>query len=1002
MQKSGRNEELREVFNAAYAALNSAQKEAVDTIEGPVMVIAGPGTGKTQILTLRIANILLKTDTKPENILALTFTESGASAMRERLRKYIGAEAYRVAIYTFHGFAEHLIGRYPEAYPNIIGGRAASDLDKVALIENILDSKDIKVLRPIGNTSYYISPIIRILGELKKEYVSPDILAQMIAGQERELLGIEQIHQKGAHKGKVRSEYTKQEKTIEKNKELLLVYRQYQALLRDQNLYDFEDMIIETVAALEHNQEMLRDLQETYQYVLADEHQDVNGSQNRILELVCSFHDSPNIFVVGDEKQAIYRFQGASLENFLYFEDTFKNTKTIALISNYRSGQVILDAAHHLVKVEEGPLVELRVPLTAAIVQSAHIERRTFTHQGIEDSWVVEAVHAELERGTEPQEIAIIVRTNKEVEQYAALLRKEHIPVEASADGDILDHPITNAIASIIDATVNSHNDEALFALLHGAYWNIAMSDLVRIYRARSYAQSLHTIISNRELLTELGVEHIEEVLNVDDTLTQARAKEITEAPHRVLEFILQKSGFLDHVLTMDPIEGSRVVRRIYDEVESLVLQKKAATLRDISTLFALRREHRLPLNAPYIAGSSQAVQVVTAHKSKGREYEAVFVPHAVDSVWGGAAKRTYFDVPFASRLKNMEFDAIDDERRLLYVAMTRAKHRLLLSSSETSIEGKVLIASRFFEDMSDQLQQIQTNTSVEDFDPLEQLQETLESQEVTALLFESHLREKGLSATALNNYLRSPWDYLYRNVLRIPEVQALPMQFGTAVHGVMEWVTAVYAQNKKMPSITEIKAQLETELSRLPLTDTEFAHLHEKGFQALCTYINFIAGTLPPQSQVEFSMHVELKTDIPALPLLKLTGKLDRLDFDAQGNVALVVDYKTGKPKTRNDIEGKTQSSNGDYKRQLVFYALLLSLYGDERYACKSGMLSFIEPDAKGKIHEEVFVITDEEIDELKQELKRVAAEIVSGSFLKTPCDPAVSNYCHLAHMLI
>jgi DNA helicase-2/ATP-dependent DNA helicase PcrA len=237
------------------------------------------------------------------------------------------------------------------------------------LLESILDNPEIKLLRPMGNPQYYVPHILRIIGQLKQEYITADAFADIIAQQETELQGIEQIHEKGAHKGKVRGEYSKKEKSVNRNHELLLVYRQYEALLSEQKLYDFDDMIVETIKALTTDENMLRDSQEQYQYILADEHQDVNGSQNKILELLAAFHDSPNIFAVGDEKQAIYRFQGASLENFLYFTQQFPGTKVISLTSNYRSGQPILDAAHSLVEVaEDGPLKDLRVPLEAKAV----------------------------------------------------------------------------------------------------------------------------------------------------------------------------------------------------------------------------------------------------------------------------------------------------------------------------------------------------------------------------------------------------------------------------------------------------------------------------------------------------------------------------------------------------------------------------------------------------------------------------------------------------------
>lgn len=996
------NEKNEVAFKEAFASLNATQKEAVEEIEGPVMVIAGPGTGKTQILTLRIANILKQTQMSPQNILALTFTDAGAKAMRERLHRYIGAEAYQVAIYTFHGFAERLIRDYPDAYTRVIGGRPASDLDKITIVETILEDTQFKLLRPIGNTTYYVKPILNIIGSLKKEYVTPDAFSKLLVEQENELLGIEQFHDKGAHKGKERGAYTKKEKSLQKNRELLALYRQYESMLSDKRLYDFEDMIVETVDALQKNEDMLRDLQETYQYILADEHQDVNGSQNKILELLCDFHDRPNIFVVGDEKQAIYRFQGASLENFLYFEELFPHTKRISLTENYRSGQTVLDAAHSLVEVEEGPLKDLRVPLTAQVVKTSVVERRDFSHQAVEDEWVVSEVTSLLGSGVLPEEIAIIVRTNREVEQFATLLRKEGIAVEASADGDILDHPITHGIQSFIDAIVNSHNEVALFTLIHGAYWGIGANDLVKIAAARSYGTSLWSILSDKEKLQSLGVIHVDESLNIISTLEEARKREVSEPPHRVLEFVLKQSGFLDHILTTDALESSRIVRRIYDEIEKMVLYDKKTTLKEVSDVFARYKEHRIALKAPYIAGNAHSVQVMTAHKSKGLEFMAVFVPHAVDSVWGGSVKRTLFSIPLATHVKDIEMDTMDDEQRLLYVAMTRAKEKLYLSYSGQNTEGKELIASRLFDEIDEGFITKQDVSDIESkFNPATMLMKEVQNIAIDAELLSTFLMERGLSATALNNYLRSPYDYLYRNVLRIPEVQALPMQFGTAVHGVMEWIGLTVASTGNVPKPTQIKEHLDIELSRLPITKDEFVRLHEKGLDALIGYAEHASKTIPKDIKVEFAVHVTLPTGIPEFPEIKLNGKLDRIDFDTKGRVVQVVDYKTGKPKTRNHIEGNTKDSNGDYKRQLVFYALLLSLYEDESYVCREGLLAFIEPDTKGVIHEELFSITDEEIEELKVIIITAVREIVSGTFLKLPCDSSVSNYCHLLELL-
>lgn len=989
-----------QAFATAYAGLNAAQKKAVDAIEGPVMVIAGPGTGKTQILTLRIANILLQTDTAPSSILALTFTEAGAKAMRERLRRYIGARAYQVPIYTFHGFAEKLIKDYPDAYGRIIGGRPASSLEKITILESIIDTSGVKVLRPAGDPSYYVTHLQHILSDLKKEYVAPDDLAALVSRQEQELSSMEQFHQKGAHKGKVKGDYSKKEKAIEKNRELVVIYRQYEAMLRSLRLYDFEDMITETVKALDTNEDMLRDLQEQYQYLLADEHQDVNGSQNRILASLAAFHDAPNIFVVGDEKQAIYRFQGASLQNFLYFTEQFPGTTVIHLTENYRSGQVILDAAHSLVQVESGPLHDLRVPLTAAAVNESRVTRRTFSHQSVEDEWLVADVKAQVAAGVPPEEIAVIVRTNREVEAYAMLLRRSGVAVEASADGDILEHTITHTIEGLLQAVVGERDEEGLFTLLHGAYWGLAARDVIRIVRARTYTTPLSELLYSEVLLRDLGVENVAGALRIGQVIATARDKSVTEPPHRVLEFLITESGLLSYVTQQDPFEGVRVIRRLYDEVEAVVLANQVQDLRAVIAMFTQTRNYKLALGAPYITTNLKSVQVMTAHKSKGLEFAVVYVPHLQDSIWGGGSKKTYFDIPLG--LGTLPDDVIDDEKRLLYVAMTRAKGTLNFSGSEVNAAGKVLVPTRFFDTIDADTVVVESVESVEtNFNPAALFQQRLSPQPLDTAFLKHALSTKGFSATSFNNYLTNPWDYVYLNVLQIPRVQETHLQFGTAIHAVLEYATKLYTATGALPSVTHVKTRLEQALGRLPLSPVEFSRLHERGLEVLVPYLAHMTPTLPVRTLEEFKVSVVLPTGIPELPELPLTGNLDRLDFDASGQVVRVVDYKTGKPKTRNAIEGLTASDDGAYKRQLVFYALLLELYGDTGYQTRTGVLSFVQADTKGVIHEEEFTITDTDIADLKAQLIGAVAGLLAGDFITDPTLREESLYRALATAL-
>jgi len=993
------------VFEQALAALNSAQRQAVDVIDGPVMVIAGPGTGKTQILTLRIANILLQTDTKPEQVLALTFTDSGVRAMRERLARFIGQDAYHVPIHTFHSFAGDLIKRYPDAYENIVGGRPASELEKISIIERVLESTIYKRLRPHGDPQYYVKPILQAIATLKKEYVSADAFARAIDVQAAALDEIPQFHEKGAHKGKLRGPYVEAEKSLQKNQELLLIYREYMAALKSERLYDFEDMILDTIAALESSPDMLLDVQEQYQYILADEHQDVNQSQNRLIELIASYHEHPNVFVVGDEKQAIYRFQGASLDNFLYFGDVYKDALTIALTENYRSDQTILDAAHASIKTDDPTLAPLRVPLTAAKSFKASLTVQQFAHTAVEEGFIVAQIESEIAAGVHPEEIAVIVRTNREVELFTKLLRKANVPVAPSADTDILDHVITKQALVLLRAVVEPENERLLAELLHAPYLKVSTSDLVRVLSARTYARSLRNLIEDEDGLKELGVKDVAAFSQVLAVLNTAKDLSVTKSAAEIVEYVFRASDFLDFVMAEEPLQGATVVRRLYDEVEGMCQQSGGLTLKEVLEQFALLQSYGLPLTAPAIAASQSAVAVMTAHKAKGLEFEVVCLPHLTDNVWGGSrARSSTFDLP-VTKHEVVDAKALleDDERRLFYVSLTRAKRRLVCSHSVMNMEGREFAPSRFLTDLlGTHLTEVDQTKFMEGFNPLTALAPVPRAKIDVAFL-RTALLERGWSATSFNNYHESPWEFIYKNVLRIPSIKTPELQFGTAVHAVLERIVRHQTAQGAMPEDALVINWLDTALGQNVLSTSEFTRLHERGMKAVFGYQQKLKEALLPglTTRTEFGVKATLSTGIVDFPEVLLTGNFDRIDSGSDGMALRVVDYKTGKPKTRGEIEGTTKTSNGNYKRQLVFYALLLSLQSDERLKTSTTVLSFVEPDQKGVIHEESFSITHEEIAELKAEIIEATRSVVTGECLSVPCDPEVTDFCHLAERL-
>src|SRR6185503_6229928 len=319
------------------------------------------------------------TDTPPEAILALTFTESAAAACRRRLVDIVGTPGYRVQVHTFHSYANEIIQRFPDSFPRIVGSRPLSSVERIALLQQLVDKTPLEILRPFGNIYFYISAISQKISELKREHITPEAFQKALKKNVKAFDAIHDLyHTKGPYKGMMQGKYVQTDKRFKRDVELLELYRAYEAALMEQHVYDYEDMLLEVIRALRHDTDLLLTLQEEAQYVLADEHQDVNESQNQLLELLVSFHDHPNIFVVGDEKQAIYRFQGASLDNFLYFKNRFPDAVLIALKNNYRSTQPILDASHTLISHTEK---SVHIPLisqdkTAAQKISLHVVDR--------------------------------------------------------------------------------------------------------------------------------------------------------------------------------------------------------------------------------------------------------------------------------------------------------------------------------------------------------------------------------------------------------------------------------------------------------------------------------------------------------------------------------------------------------------------------------------------------------------------------------------------------
>lgn len=924
-------------FKRLYRRLNPAQREAVDTIDGPVMVIAGPGTGKTQILTLRIANILRLTDTSPDSILALTFTNSGVHSMRRRLVEIVGATGYRVPIFTFHSFANSVIRHYPEFFPRIIGARPALLVDQIRLLERLIDETKLVWLRPQGSRYYYLRPVLAEIERLKKENLSPRALRRALNDQ-----------------GPGRE--------AEKNQELAKLYARYEQALRTNQLYDFADMIMAVLEALEQKSDLRSELQERYQYILADEHQDANQSQNDLLARLSDYDPRPNLFIVGDEKQAIFQFQGASLDNFNFFRGRYPLAKIVTLTDNYRSSQGLIDAAHSVMAHSALPETS-RPRLRGAAAGDREIHLRVSPDEATELHDLVEGLRGALAAGTPAEEIAVLYHDNRDARELVAALERAGLPFSISSEANVLHDPDLKKLLLVFDLLHHFGQEEKLLPVLHLDLFQLSPLVLHRLAeRGRAARKKLWTVFASAA-----------ETRDLIQKFAKLRQASFNTDFAEFFGRVLRETGFLEHLLRQ-PAATDKLARlqALFDNLRNILAGKPDFSLADFQTYLELLTTHHLPINLP-TAPASIGLRLLTCHRAKGLEFDQVYLVRAFDGHFGGRRERRFFSLPLRGSLAPDSGD--DADRRLFYVALTRARRRVTISYG-----GTQRLPSRFLEEIEpSRLKRV----AVAARPPAEA---TWRPRQFTgpSLTDRAYLNQlffdQGLSVTALNNFLACPLKYFFQNLLRVTRVQSKALLYGSAIHTALKSCFDLHAGGRSW-SERQLLAAFGRELGRAPLVPSSYRETLARGRSALRGWYRHYRGAWSREISNEFKIKgVLLGRGI------RLRGQIDKLEHLPGGEVQ-VVDYKTGLPKSRNEILGRTKAATGDYYRQLLFYKILLEHFDRGRFRVIRGVLDFIEPNSRGRYKKEVFDLPPAAAKELQVTIEAVAASILDLTFLHRGC---------------
>src|ERR1035437_5998013 len=665
--------DLEKKFKEEYERLNSNQREAVQSIHGPVMVVAGPGTGKTQVLALRIAYILKK-DGKVDDILCLTFTNSAVKEMRERLRKYIGSEASKVKVSTFHSFGMDMLDKYYTVLGLDEKPELMDEKDAIALCDEILQRQDWEYIRPRSDSSRYFKDLKSLISFLKRERLSPKDFENEI---KREIKNIKQdptsISSKGGSKGEIKKEVQKKIEGLSRTLEAVKFYGFYETEKKNKNLFDYDDILESLVFIVEESEEAKNYIKENFLYVLIDEHQDSSGVQNEFLFKVWGKEEKPNIFVVGEDRQLIYGFGGASLEYFQNFKNSFGKAKLITLVENYRSTQKILDSAHNLLQssITKDKLKSNHPENHALRLVEAYYPRDEIIFAGLE-------IKDKIKIGHNADDMAILVPKNRQVRSTIALLKDMDVPVAGGEMVDFFDVPEAVSFLRVLKIIANPDDGAMLAASFFDKNSSIGPLEAHRFIKANYMRDFSLLNVSKDNTLFENEV-----------SVWIGKLKSWLKSSTEPLYPFIQKVGtefLLDTAKNHEElISRIEVVRTVLHLLLLQIEKNPKMSIKDF--LIFMERIEKYGESIPLaIFSANEGVKVLTLHGSKGREFDYVWIAHMDEKSFTGS-KREGFSLPVSAKEKLEKKDEMVLKRQL-YVAITRAKRFCTISYALKSYTG--------------------------------------------------------------------------------------------------------------------------------------------------------------------------------------------------------------------------------------------------------------------------------------------------------------------------
>ena len=1051
--------------------LNEKQKQAVEYLAGPLLVLAGPGTGKTQLLSEKVVYILENTDTNPENILCLTFTETGARNMRERLVSLIGRDGMRVNIGTYHAFGAEILAKYKnyateytrsldsaidevtqfkivkelrdrlpgrdilrgDNVKDIISviseaksaGMTAEDLTRVAE-QNAADSEILsgviapylenvvpRAFKPSLENAY--QPIYEILKDYEEaREIIPRVersIGELARDLKRALVEAES-EQKIKPLTAWRDKYFEKDGkgkwrlsdrvAIKKLSSIAKVMGEYQDYLRENGMYDFDDMIQEAVRVLSTDAGFKMSMQERYQYVMLDEFQDTNPSQLMVVKLLTDY-EKPLIMAVGDDDQAIYEFQGARSTNLTDFQEHY-GAEVVTLVENYRSTQEILDFSHEVIKSAPDRFGDKILSAHKKDLAESGIERVEFLSSDQEYTFVAEKI-AELVRSGVPQsEIAVIsYKTKYFVPRLPYLKAHEEIKIAYEKRDNLLDDTLIHQLVTVLrlahELGAERKPSVSMLEVLAYPFWGLKMLDVVKLVgEARAEHAQVFDYLARCDNAEMRGVAEFIASLTRDGLI---------EPVELVVNELVARMG-VDN--SDDPYE----IFRFYENLAALMGrlkrhfgEDKLLRVRDLVQLIDDYAEAEMPMNvaSPY-READEAVSILSAHKAKGLEFEHVFIISADHTAWGkGKGNNNMLALP--RNLASIRHTGTTDgeKMRILYVALTRAKSHLYITNSLHDFNGKSPERLEYFEEsvkkLADGTEVVEApflpskrvildydgpNAGADDYSgrlkSIEGLKRLVQPfvQESPELLAIYRERVAGwrMNASALTSFVdivnAGPVEFFRRQILRAenePEDEGLAL--GNLMHATFEQVT-----NRGITDAEAVEYFL-AELEKRDLASEVKEKLREVGPAELAVALQAFASVLRSgRAEVDLSSEHLVVDGVP------VTGKIDHIAIDEAAGEIESYDFKTGKYHAE---KWQSHATLYKYAMQLMFYKLMLEHSPSfSKYKVARAHILFVRPDKDGEVYDKVYEFDEESEATLRRLVVAVFREISSLQFMSDP----------------